>query len=121
MRSQFPRFVFAVLFLGVAALAHAEQPGKVDLEVAELAAELMGAPVFAGDGAEVGKVADISFDDEGQPSRLRMTTGAVLGLGTRTLEIPKGSFMTLRGAVVLDLPAEAVAKFAELAEPAEKK
>jgi hypothetical protein len=32
----------------------------------------------------------------------------VLGLGACTLEIPIGAFMALRGAVVLDLPAEAV-------------
>jgi hypothetical protein len=50
-----------------------------------------------------------------------MTTGAFLGLGTRTLEVPKSAFTTLRGAVVLDVPAEAVGAFAELAEPAEEK
>jgi hypothetical protein len=49
-----------------------------------------------------------SFDDEGQPYKLRIRTGAVLGLGACTLEIPIGAFMALRGAVVLDLPAEAV-------------
>jgi len=50
-------------------------------------------------------VADVAFDEEGQPERLRMTTDAKLGLGARTLEIPQGAFMVLRGAVVLDLPA----------------
>jgi hypothetical protein len=45
-----------------------------------------------------------------------MTTGAVLALGTRTLEVPRGAFTTVRGAVVLEVPAEAVSAFAELAE-----
>jgi hypothetical protein len=121
MLIQLPRIVFAALFFCVFAVAHAEEPGKVNLEAAEMVAELIGAPVFASDGAEVGTVADISFDDDGQPNRLRMTTVRALGLGTRTIEIPKRSFMPLRGAVVLDLPAEAVSTFAELAEPAEQK
>jgi hypothetical protein len=50
-----------------------------------------------------------------------MTTGRHLGLGARTIEIPKGSFMPVRGAVILDVPAEAVAAFAELAPPSADK
>ena len=45
-----------------------------------------------------------------------MTTGAILGLGLRTIELPQGAFTVLRGAVVLDLPAEAVQTLPELAE-----
>ena len=112
--------IVLVLMLSVAPVAHAE-PGKVDAEAAEMAAELIGAPVFSKDGTEVGEVADISFDDELQPDKLRMTTGAMLGLGTRIVQIPKGSFMPVRGAVFLDVPAEAVAAFAELAEPIDEK
>ena len=90
-------------------------------EAAEMATELIGAPVFANDGTEAGEVADVSFDQELQPQRLRMTIASHLGLGTRTVAIPKGSFITLQGAVVLDVPTEAVSAFAELAEPAEEK
>lgn len=43
----------AGFFLSVAAVAHAEEPGKVDLEAAEMVAE----PVLAKDGTEVGQVA----------------------------------------------------------------
>src|SRR6476660_1497175 len=98
----------AVLLMGAAPIAHAEDPGKVDLEALEMVSELIGAPVFSKDGTEVGQVADIAFDDKLQPQRLRMTTGRHLGLGARTIEIPKGSFMPVRGAVILDVPAEAV-------------
>jgi hypothetical protein len=116
-----PKVVLAALFLGVAAIGHAEEPGKVDLEAAQMAAELTGAPVLAKDGTEVGHVADITFDAELQPQRLRMTTAAALGFGTRTLDIPKGAFMPVRGAVILHVSAEAISAFAELAEPMEEK
>src|SRR4029078_753966 len=95
-------------------IACAQTPGKIDGEAAEQVAQLIGAPIFAKDGPEVGKVADIAFDEDARPYRLRMTTDTVLGFGTRTLEIPKGAFMPVRGAVVLEVPAEAVAAFAEL-------
>jgi hypothetical protein len=45
-------------FLSLTSLCHAQMPGKVNLEAAEAAAGLIGAPVFAIDGTEVGKVAD---------------------------------------------------------------
>jgi sporulation protein YlmC with PRC-barrel domain len=120
MFKHLPRICLVALFLGTAA-GHAEPPGKVDLEAAEMAAELIGGPVYANDGVEVGTVADIAFDEELQPRRLRMTTGKVLGLGTRTLDVPKGAFMLVRGAAILHVPAEAVSAFSELAEPADEK
>lgn len=121
MLSPLLKVVIAGFSLSVAAVANAEEPGKVDLEAAAMVAELIGAPVLAKDGMEVGQVADISLDDELQPKRLRMTTAAVLGFGARTLEIPKGAFMPVRGAVILDVPAEAISAFAELAEPVQEK
>jgi len=121
MRDVVVGLVLTVLLMGAGPAARAEDPGKVDLEALEMVSELIGAPVFSKDGTEVGQVADIAFDDKLQPQRLRMTTGRHLGLGTRTLEIPKGSFMPVRGAVILDVPAEAVAAFAELAPPSADK
>jgi sporulation protein YlmC with PRC-barrel domain len=121
MRDVLTGFALTVLLMGAVPVARAEDPGKVDLEALEMVSELIGAPVFSKDGTEVGQVADIAFDDKLQPQRLRMTTGRHLGLGARTLEIPKGSFMPVRGAVILDVPAEAVAAFAELAPPSADK
>jgi PRC-barrel domain len=92
-------------------------PGKVDLEAAEMTSALIGAPVYAEDGIEVGTVADIVFDEELQPRRMRMTTDKALGFGTRILDVPKGAFMPVQGAVMLQVPAEAVSTFAEWAEP----
>jgi hypothetical protein len=121
MLTLFPKALLVALLLTVAIVGHAEEPGKVDLEAAQMVAELIGAPVLANDGTEVGEVADISFDSELQPQRLRMTTAAILGFGVRTLQIPKGAFMPVRGAVILHVPTEAISAFSELAEPAEEK
>jgi hypothetical protein len=55
-----------------------------------MAAELIGAPAYAKEDVEVGTVADIAFDEELQPTRLRMTTGKVFGLGVRILDVPRG-------------------------------
>ena len=104
-----------------AVVANAQEPGKVNIEAAEMVASLIGAPVFAKDGAEVGRVADIAVDGELRPKALRMVTGIPMGLGTRTLIIPKGSFIAVDGAVVLDIPAEAVSAFAELGERSAEK
>ena len=115
------RLIFLAAVVSFASICQAQAPGKVELEAAEIAAELMGAPVFGADGAQVGEVADISFDEEGQARRLKVKTGALLGLGERTLEIPRGAFTVLRGAVVLDLTAEAVQALPQPAELEDEK
>jgi sporulation protein YlmC with PRC-barrel domain len=97
-------------------VSRAESAGKLDTEAAEMAAELIGAPVFAKDGAEVGEVGDIFFDEEGEPRRLRVKAAAYLGLGTRKIDVPKGAFILVRGAVVLEMPAHAVHALPELGE-----
>lgn len=110
-----PALIAAVLMLSLAAAA--QTPGKLDLEAAELAAELIGRPVHSADGVEVGTVNDLSFDDQGQPDRLRIDISRHLGFGSRTVEVPPGAFMTLRGAVVLDLPADGVQALPEVTGP----
>ena len=74
----------------------------------EFVDEVVGAPVYASDGHEVGKVVDVSVSDDGEVDAVRFKTGAFLGFGERELTLPKGSFTALRGAVVLDVPAEAL-------------
>lgn len=111
--------VKSAIFLSMVALAqvaYAQAPGKLDLEAAELAMELIGRPVYASDGGVVGTVTDLAFDENGQPQALRMETARQLGLGTRIVQVPRGWFMTLRGAVVLDMPADAVEFLPEAAD-----
>ena len=120
MFKHLPRIICLVaLFLSTA--GRAEPTDKVDLEAAEMTAELIGAPVYAKDGVEVGTVADIALDEELQPQRMRMITDKALGFGTRILDVPKGAFMPVRGAVILHVPAEAVSSFSEVAEPTHEK
>ena len=101
-----------VAILSFASPGRAQAPGTIDGQ----AAELIGAPAFAADGPEIGEVADLLFDAQGQARKVRIKAAAHLGLGTRTLEVPQGAFTLLRGAVVLDLPAEALRALPEPSE-----
>jgi hypothetical protein len=51
-------------------------------------------------------VADLSFDDDGQPDRLRVGISAPLGFGQRTVEVSHGAYILLRGRVILELSAD---------------
>ena len=95
-------------FIAVASISYAQDPdpGKIDLEASELAAEIIGAPVSDPMGTEVGEVANVSFDEDGQPDRLRVRISAPLGFGQRTVEISRGTYMLLRGRVILELSAD---------------
>jgi hypothetical protein len=96
--------------LAVASIGYAQDsdPGKIDLEASELAAEIIGAPVSDPRGTQIGEVADVSFDEDGQPDRLRVRISALLGFGERTVEVPRGTYMLLRGHAVLELSADAL-------------
>ena len=111
--------IFASM-IALAPLASAQAQGKLDLEAAELAMELIGRPVYASDGNVVGTVTDFAFDENGGPQAMRMATARQLGLGTRTVQVSRGWFMTLRGAVVLDMPADAVEFLPDAADEDEK-
>ena len=73
--------------------------------------ELIGAPVYAADGAEVGRVADVSSTGK-EIDALRVSLGMSLGLGERSVIIPQPAFMIRRGKVVLpDLLEEDISRF----------
>jgi sporulation protein YlmC with PRC-barrel domain len=81
--------------------AHAATPEEV-------AQEVMGAPVYASDGLQVGEVVDLSMSSEGDIDAVRFKAGALLGFGEHVFTLSSGNFTVLRGAVTLDLPAEAI-------------
>jgi sporulation protein YlmC with PRC-barrel domain len=84
-------------------------PGPAQaLTRAEIIEDLIGAPVFASDGIEVGTVLDVSTDTNDEIDAISMSTARVLGFGERIVDVPNGAFMVLRGAIVLDIPAESV-------------
>ena len=113
MAGSLAKIALLVLLLGIGPACRAQTAATDDTAIHT---EMLGAPVFAADGLLIGQVADISYDEEDQPHRIRMTSASVLGLGMRMLEIPAGLFTVLRGAVVVDLPAEAVQALPELIE-----
>ena len=80
--------LFAAVVIA-SATVQAQSPGKVDLEVASA---LIGAAVFAADDEVVGHVFELVVDDDAQPQALRISTGALIGFGARTVEVPKGAF-----------------------------
>jgi hypothetical protein len=45
---------------------------------------------------------------DGEVDAVRIRAGAFLGLGEHVFTLSRGNFTVLRGAVILDLPAEAV-------------
>jgi sporulation protein YlmC with PRC-barrel domain len=98
-----------------------DERGKIDTETAELVADLIGAPVMQPDGTRLGEVADILFDEEGRPSKLRLRTEATLGFGERIVEIPQHAFMLLQGTVVVDLPADAIPALPDMIDSADEK
>jgi hypothetical protein len=96
----------AILVSSLMAWASPVSAQDQDLGRAELAAEIIGARVSDPMGTEIGEVADVSFDEDGQPDRLRVKTSSLLGFGERTVEVSRGTFMLLRGHVVLELSAD---------------
>ena len=73
--------------------------------------ELIGARVYAADGVEVGRVADVSITDN-HIDAVRVSRDAPLGLGERFVIIPQPAFMIRGRRVVLpDLRAEDVDLF----------
>ena len=65
--------VSSLIAVASAGYSQDQAPGKVDLEASELAAEIIGAPVSDPVGNEIGVVTDVSFDENGQPDRLRVS------------------------------------------------
>lgn len=127
MSPSMPRSFFTSIFVAslitVAAVCFAQEPepGKADIEASELATELIGAPVSDSLGNEIGDVADISFDEDGQPDRLRIRTSTILGFGERTVEVSRDAFMLLRGHVVLDMQADDLRSLPEVGEQIDEK
>jgi hypothetical protein len=64
---------------------------------------------------------DISFDEDGQPDRLRIRTSTILGFGERTVEVSRDAFMLLRGRVVLDMQADDLRFATEIGEQVDEK
>lgn len=106
------KLVLAILFTVSQGWALASSALALTQE--EIVQELIGAPVYSSDGHEVGTVADIALDEDKQFRTLAMKTSRSLGFGERTVMVPGGAFIALRGSVVLDLPSASMDALVEL-------
>jgi len=79
--------------------AIAEQPDR---------SRLIGTTIYSSDGAEVGTITDVSLDEGGRLSAVRIDAAARLGFGTRTVELPGRAVTVVRGVAVLDVAKEMV-------------
>ena len=113
--------VSSLIALASPGYAQDQDPGKIALEASELAAEIIGAPVSDSMGTAMGEVADVSFDEDGQPDRLRVRISALLGFGERTVEVPRGTYMLLRGHAVLELSADDLRSLPDVGEDIDEK
>ncbi len=102
----------AAAMLALLVLLPVRLAGEVESEGGETVSLLIGAPVFSADGLEIGVVSDVATDDAGAPERIRFTAAGTLGTAS-ALELPLEAFSLLRGAVVIDLPAEAILDLAQ--------
>ena len=98
--------VSSLIAVASAGYAQDQNPGRMNLDAGELASEIIGAVVCDPMGTQIGEVADVAFDEDGQPDRLRVRVSTFLIFGERTVEVSGGAFMLLRGHVVIDLSAE---------------
>jgi hypothetical protein len=75
-------------------------------EAALPGAQVVGLPVFAGDGQKVGQVADVTASD-GRIDQIRIVAGSSLGFGARVVAIPQSAFVLKGNSVLIpDLRAE---------------
>jgi ribosomal 30S subunit maturation factor RimM len=72
------------------------------------AADLIGGTVQSAEGIEVGEVCAITLKQDGEVTEVRMTTERTLGVGERTVILPKDSYTVLRGTIVLHISLEEI-------------
>ena len=113
--------VSSLIAVASAGYAQDQDLGKVDLEASELAAEIIGAPVSDPMGTEIGEVADVSFDEDGQPDRLRVKISSPLGFGERTVEVSRDTYVLLRGRVILELSADDLRSLPDVGDEIDEK
>ena len=92
--------------IGLLLLATASASAQPPMLEDDDAAELVGGAVQSAEGIEVGEVTAVTLNSNGEVAEIRMTTERSLGMGGKTIILPNGRFLVLRGTVVLQLPLE---------------
>lgn len=94
----------AIVFLLLATPVSAQPPMLEETD----AAELIGGAVQSAEGIEVGEVSAVTMKEDGEVTEIRMNMEQSLGMGERTVILPRGRYLVLRGTVILQLPLENV-------------
>jgi hypothetical protein len=94
----------AIVFLVLATSASAQPPMLDETD----AAELIGGAVQSAEGIEVGEGSAVTMNKNGEVTEIRMNLEQSLGIGERTVILPRGRYLVLRGTVVLQLPLEKI-------------
>jgi hypothetical protein len=92
----------AIVFLVLVTPASAQPPMLEETD----AAELIGGAVQSAEGIEVGEGSAVTMNKNGEVTEIRMNLEQSLGIGERTVILPRGRYVVLRGTVVLQLPLE---------------
>jgi hypothetical protein len=88
--------IILVLALGAASGALAQPPMLDEVD----AADLIGGTVQSAEGIEVGEVCAITLKQDGEVTEVRMTTERTLGVGERTVILPKDSYTAILSCAV---------------------
>lgn len=71
---------------------------------------ILNLDAYAKDGARVGTVADVRRGEDGEIFDVHIRVGSHLGIGEKTVSVPAELTISLRGALIVELTADEVAR-----------
>jgi sporulation protein YlmC with PRC-barrel domain len=77
---------------------------------------LVGLPVFSSDGYRIGRVEAVNVQPDGTVRAINVRSGGFLGIGSRLVSIPAGTFSRAGQHVKVGLSAEEIGKLPSIAE-----
>jgi hypothetical protein len=91
-----------VAFTGGQANASGEDEAAAD--------RIRNVSAYAKDGAHIGVVVDVETGPDGEKTDVHISVGSQLGIGEKIVSVPAELTITLRGALVVMLTADEVAR-----------
>jgi sporulation protein YlmC with PRC-barrel domain len=75
---------------------------------------VIGVTAYVSDGTELGEVTDVKIGDHGDVQEILIAMSAPLGFGAKTVAIPMERCITLRGAVIVEMPITEVVRLPDV-------